>query len=73
MKNQHDVMTVTEFCNKYRINKSTYYRNSKLGRMPATIQVGGSKRILAIHEEKWLTDNIESAATQESPQQTKPP
>lgn len=66
MKSYCDVMTVTEFCNKYRINKSTYYRNSKLGRMPAAIQVGGSKRILAIHEEKWLTDNIEESVTQEN-------
>lgn len=49
------VLTVAEFCDKYRIDRATYYRNAKLGRMPATINVGGSKRILVADEQAWLS------------------
>jgi predicted site-specific integrase-resolvase len=47
-------MTVSEFCDKYRIDRATYYRNIKLGRVPAFIMVGGATRILVDDETAWL-------------------
>ena len=47
-------MTVADFCHKYQIDRSSYYRNAKLGRMPPAIKVGGSTRILLAEEEAWL-------------------
>ncbi|MBK5964353.1 hypothetical protein CCR95_09710 [Thiocystis minor] len=62
MKDQpFNVITVAEFCDKYRIDRATYYRNAKLGRMPATIKVGGSKRILVSDEEAWLAQQRKEA------------
>ena len=49
-------ITIEEFCQKYRINRASYYRNAKLGRMPRAIKVGGSTRILVSDEEHWLAD-----------------
>jgi predicted site-specific integrase-resolvase len=54
MLNQVSAMTVAEFCDKYRIDRASYYRNARLGRMPAAIKVGGSTRILTTDEEDWL-------------------
>jgi predicted DNA-binding transcriptional regulator AlpA len=54
MYNQAIAMTVAEFCDKYLIDRSSYYRNAKLGRMPAAIKVGGSTRILLEDEQAWL-------------------
>ena len=48
------VMTVAEFCEKYRIDRATYHRNAKLGRMPSAIKVGGGTRILVSDEQAWL-------------------
>ena len=47
-------LTVAEFCDKYRIDRSSYYRNVKIGRMPPAIKVGGSTRILIEDEQAWL-------------------
>jgi excisionase family DNA binding protein len=47
-------MTVAEFCERYRIDRATYYRNAKLGRMPPAIKVGGGTRILTEDEQAWL-------------------
>jgi predicted DNA-binding transcriptional regulator AlpA len=47
-------LTVAEFCDKYRINRSTYYRNAKGGRMPPAVKIGHSTRILVEDEEAWL-------------------
>ena len=47
-------LTIEDFCAKYNINRATYYRNAKLGRMPAFIKVGGSSRILVDDETAWL-------------------
>ena len=47
-------MTVADFCRKYQLDRSSYYRNAKLGRMPAFIKVGGSTRILVDEEQAWL-------------------
>lgn len=55
------VLTVAEFCDKYRIDRATYYRNAKLGRMPATIHVGGSKRILVADEQAWIAQQRKEA------------
>jgi len=54
MHNQSDVSTVADFCNRYGIHRSTYYRNAKRGRMCAAIKVGGSTRILTEDEQAWL-------------------
>ena len=48
------VMTVAEFCDKYRIDRASYYRNAKRGRLPVAIKVGGSTRILVSDEQSWL-------------------
>ena len=59
------VMTVAEFCGKYNINRATYYRNAKLGRLPTAIKVGGSTRILLCDEQEWLEKQRASGALQE--------
>ena len=52
---QHNfTLTIEDFCDKYRIDRATYYRNIKLGRMPAFIKVGGATRILVQDEQAWL-------------------
>ena len=61
MPNKSDVLTIADFCRKYQIDRSTYYRNAKLGRMPAGIKVGSATRILISDEEAWLAKQRESA------------
>jgi predicted DNA-binding transcriptional regulator AlpA len=61
MHNQSLVLTVAEFCGKYNINRATYYRNAKLGRMPRAIKVGGSTRILIEEEQAWLAQQRKEA------------
>ncbi len=61
MHNQSLVITVAEFCDKYRINRATYYRHVKRGRMPAAIKVGGSTRILVSDEQAWLAQQRKEA------------
>ena len=56
------VMTVAEFCDKYRIDPASYYRNAKQGRMPAAIKVGGSRRILISDEQTWLASQRVAAS-----------
>ena len=60
-----DVLTVAEFCRKYRIDRATYYRNAKLGLMPPSIRVGGSTRILATDEAGWLAEQRSTSANKE--------
>ena len=48
------VITVAEFCDKYRIDRASYYRNARRGLLPAAIKVGGSTRILVSDEQSWL-------------------
>jgi predicted site-specific integrase-resolvase len=55
MPQLQSALTIAVFCEKYQINRATYYRNAKLGKMPPAIKVGGSTRILAEDEEDWLT------------------
>jgi predicted DNA-binding transcriptional regulator AlpA len=64
----HSALTIAEFCDKYRINRATYYRNAKLGRMPPAIKVGSSTRILASDEGAWLERQRSSAAQKATPQ-----
>lgn len=59
--NSSAAMTVAEFCNKYRIDRATYYRNAKLGRMPVAIKVGGATRILQNDEQDWLAQQRREA------------
>lgn len=59
-------MTVAEFCQRYRIDRATYYRNAKLGRMPPAIKVGGSTRILISDEEIWITKQRNAGLAQEA-------
>lgn len=49
-----NAMTVSEFCDKYRIHRTTYYRNARRGRMPPITKIGGSSRILGIDEDVWM-------------------
>jgi hypothetical protein len=59
--NSSAAMTVAEFCGKYRIDRATYYRNAKLGRMPVAIKVGGATRILPSDEQDWLAQQRREA------------
>lgn len=54
MPQLQSTLTIADFCAKYQINRATYYRNAKRGRMPAFIKVGGSTRILISDEQDWL-------------------
>jgi predicted DNA-binding transcriptional regulator AlpA len=54
MTQDQTALTIADFCAKYRINRATYYRNAKVGRMPRSIKVGGSTRILIEDETAWL-------------------
>ena len=54
MTQEQTALTIADFCAKYRINRATYYRNAKIGRMPRSIKVGGSTRILVSDEQAWL-------------------
>ena len=55
------VMTVAEFCDKYRIDRTTYYRNAKAGLMPVAIKIGGARRILVSDEQAWLAQQRKEA------------
>ena len=59
-------MTVAGFCEKYQINRATYYRNVKLGRMPPAIKVGGSTRILAEDEQTWVAKQRNAGLVKEA-------
>jgi predicted site-specific integrase-resolvase len=52
--NPYPTMTIAEFCQRYRIDRATYYRNARLGKMPPSIKVGGGTRILTEDEQAWL-------------------
>lgn len=58
-------LTVNEFCDRYRIDRCTYYRNAKLGRLPCPIKVGGATRILATDEAEWIARQRNSGLAQE--------
>lgn len=45
-------ITIAEFCERYNISTSTFYRNSK--KMPKTVFIGKHPRILFHDEQKWL-------------------
>ena len=47
--------TVAQFCAKYKVHRSTFYRNLKRGLMPPVIKIGWSTRILREDEEAWLS------------------
>jgi len=46
--------TIAEFCQKYKVHRSTFYRNLKRGLMPPVVKIGSATRILAEDEEAWL-------------------
>ena len=54
MTQEQTALTIADFCAKYRINRATYYRNAKVGRMPRSIKVGSATRILIEDEAAWL-------------------
>ena len=66
MPHDNSVMTVAEFCDKYNINRATYYRNAKRGRLPVYIKVGGSSRILVSDEQDWLAQQRVTRVSQEA-------
>ena len=47
-------ITIAEFCRKYGIHRSTFYRNAKAGRMPPFLKIGTATRILVEDEQAWL-------------------
>ena len=48
-------ITVAEFCRKYQIHRSTFYRNAKRGAMPPIVKIGSASRILYDDEQRWLS------------------
>ena len=68
MPQLQSALTIEDFCAKYKIHRATYYRNAKLGRMPAFIKVGGSTRLLVEDEEAWLTKQRNAGLVQEAAQ-----
>lgn len=66
MNEKSPVLTVAEFCGRYRIDRASYYRNAKLGRMPPAIKVGGSTRILISDEQDWLAKQRNAGLAQEA-------
>lgn len=48
-------ITVAEFCHKYQIHRSTFYRNAKRGSMPPIVKIGSASRILYDDEQRWLS------------------
>lgn len=58
-------LTVAEFCDRYRIHRATYYRNTKRGLMPRAIKIGSATRILAEDEQAWLDAQRSNAPQQE--------
>jgi predicted DNA-binding transcriptional regulator AlpA len=64
MPQLQSALTITDFCAKYQINRATYYRNIKLGRMPAFIKVGGSTHILAEDEQAWIAKQRQAGLQQ---------
>lgn len=66
MPELQSALTIADFCEKYKINRATYYRNAKLNRMPRAIKVGGSTRILICDEQEWLAKQREAGLVQEA-------
>ena len=64
---ENKTLTVSEFCEKYRIHRTTYYRNEKKGRMPKSIKIGSQTRILAHDEEEWLDNQRIASASAGDP------
>lgn len=63
---ENKTLTVSEFCEKYRIHRATYYRNARMGRMPKSIKIGCSTRILANDEKEWLDNQRNAGLAQEA-------
>ena len=43
-----DVMTIEEFCRRYKFSEGHYFQQARLGRMPRVLKIGG--RTLIPHE-----------------------
>ena len=54
MQPQKTALTVAQFCAKYGVHRSTFYRNRKRGLMPPVIKIGSATRILVEDEKAWL-------------------
>ena len=54
-------ITIAEFCRKYGIHRSTFYRNAKAGHMPPFVKIGAATRILVEDEQAWLQRRKTSA------------
>ena len=52
--NNNKAITIADFCSKYQIHRSTFYRNLKRGLMPPIIKIGKGSRILFEDEQAWL-------------------
>ena len=48
-------LTVAQFCAKYNVHRSTFYRNLARGSMPPIVKIGSATRILVEDEADWLS------------------
>ena len=46
--------TIAQFCARYNIHRSTFYRNVGRGLMPRVVKIGSASRILYHDEQCWL-------------------
>lgn len=47
------LITITEFCERYGVGRSTVYRENKAGRLPFR-KIGRATRIAESDAQKWL-------------------
>ena len=48
----HTFMTIADFCQNYRVSRTTFYRQSKAGFLPV-VKVGRSTRIRLVDAQRW--------------------
>ena len=52
------VMTINEFCRRFRISRSSYEKLKRSGKGPIEIKIGASVRITHESAKKWLQDRM---------------
>jgi predicted DNA-binding transcriptional regulator AlpA len=62
MNDSISTLTIQQFCEKYQIHASTYYRGVKSGAMPPYIKIGNVSRILISDETAWLEQQRQQSA-----------
>jgi len=61
-------ITIADFCSKYKVHRSTFYRNLKRGVMPRVTKIGSASRILYEDERSWLDRQHASEKSKEAEQ-----